>query len=209
MKRVFYLGILVFVLTAAVTDALQQLKTTASRAQENIVSTITGGYVYRGSLYPALSGKYICVDYVTGNLWLLTPDGSSYTATRQAGLPANITGFGENNSGELFAVSHPGVLYAITATSPSSMENTTEHNSTAAISLYPTIVSDRTIYLQTTIPVEDVSITDLTGKRINLPLNNLDKGIHTLNLPALSSGVYYLRVTTDGNKHYTKYFQVE
>jgi len=76
--------------------------------------SITGGYVYRGSTYPALYGYYVCADYVSANAWLITPaGGGGFTATIQAGAPASIAGFGESENGELFAVTLNGRLYSV------------------------------------------------------------------------------------------------
>ena len=67
--------------------------------------SITGGFVYRGSDYPALYGWYTCIDYGSGNGWLIHPDGSGgWTVGAQTGLPGGIVGFGENESGEIYAV---------------------------------------------------------------------------------------------------------
>lgn len=78
--------------------------------------SITGGYVYRGPDYPALTGYYICADYISGNVWKIKPDGSGgWNATIQAGLPGSITGFGEAENGALYAVSSTGTLYKVQA----------------------------------------------------------------------------------------------
>ncbi len=78
--------------------------------------SITGGYVYRGSLYPAIAGRYICADYVTARAFIVSPSGGSYTGTFQSGIPGGIAGFGEDAAGELYAVSlSSGNLYAISA----------------------------------------------------------------------------------------------
>jgi len=55
--------------------------------------SITGGVVYRGSRLPALSGAYICADFVSGNIWALrrTPGGPQ--VERIAG-DAGIAAFG-------------------------------------------------------------------------------------------------------------------
>lgn len=76
--------------------------------------SITGGFVYRGAEYPALQGYYICADYVSGNVWLINPDGSGgWITRRQAGLPGSISAFGEAEDGTLYAVSLGGPVYKV------------------------------------------------------------------------------------------------
>lgn len=76
--------------------------------------SITGGYVYRGSAYPALYGYYVCADYVSANAWLIAAaGGGTFTVTIQAGVPGSIAGFGEDENGELYAVALNGRLYSV------------------------------------------------------------------------------------------------
>lgn len=81
--------------------------------------SITGGYVYRGNEYPALQGYYITADYVSGNLWLVAPNGSGgFNSYLQSGLPGNIAGFGEAADGTLYALSRSaGIMYKVIVTS--------------------------------------------------------------------------------------------
>lgn len=75
---------------------------------------ITGGYVYRGSAIPALSGAYVYGDYCTGNVFAAVQSGGVITSTRQ--LPINVpllTSFGQDPSGELYATSDNGSVYKI------------------------------------------------------------------------------------------------
>jgi len=66
--------------------------------------SITGGFVYRGSKVPALKGKYLYADYVSGKLWALTYDASTGDVTNEAitsdKLP--IITFGEDEAGEVY-----------------------------------------------------------------------------------------------------------
>ncbi len=67
--------------------------------------SITGGRVYRGTATPALDGKYIYADYVTGAVWALTvdPETGKATANEQVidgGIP--VLAFGQNQQGEVF-----------------------------------------------------------------------------------------------------------
>jgi glucose/arabinose dehydrogenase len=77
--------------------------------------SITGGYVYRGQQYPALSGVYLFSDYCSGTLWGMaqTADGSwEVAALGQAGI--NPSSFGEDEAGELYILDlSGGALYQI------------------------------------------------------------------------------------------------
>lgn len=72
---------------------------------------VTGGYVYRGSLYPNMVGHYIFSDAYSGNFWDLdTNNGWNPT------LHANFTNggdvsFGEDVNGEIYVVNIGGIIY--------------------------------------------------------------------------------------------------
>ncbi|NOZ28376.1 MAG: glucose dehydrogenase [Chloroflexi bacterium] len=79
--------------------------------------SITGGYVYRGSRYPALVGVYLFGDFCTGRIWglLQSPAGTwEMTELLQSGL--QISTFGEDAEGELYVVHYgDGSIYRIVA----------------------------------------------------------------------------------------------
>ncbi len=83
--------------------------------------SITGGYVYRGSMVPELYGKYIFGDFLSGRLFVLDPD----DLKAPGGVPINeaelvtpiaapgldvrwISSFGEGANGELYIVDYLG-----------------------------------------------------------------------------------------------------
>ena len=72
----------------------------------NLGCSVTGGYVYRGTQEPDLPGHYVLADYCSGRLWTISAAGSSLVAHRQ--VAANISSFGESESGEVFAVDLSG-----------------------------------------------------------------------------------------------------
>jgi glucose/arabinose dehydrogenase len=63
---------------------------------------ITGGYVYRGADFPLLYGYYVFADYVSGNVWTMTTGGA---VNQQVTDLPGVSGFGEDENGELFALS--------------------------------------------------------------------------------------------------------
>jgi len=76
--------------------------------------SVTGGYVYRGSK-AALKGRYIYGDYCSGIVWSFVLKGGKATALRREPFKvANLTSFGQDNAGELYAVSHGGTIYRLT-----------------------------------------------------------------------------------------------
>ncbi len=74
--------------------------------------SVTGGFVYRGSDFPKLYGYYICADYGSNNVWAI--DGSGNVAGFFSDIGDNISSFGEDENGELYAVSLYGTIYRVT-----------------------------------------------------------------------------------------------
>jgi glucose/arabinose dehydrogenase len=75
--------------------------------------SVTGGFVYRGSAVPGLRGKYIFGDYGSGRIWTLTPAGNGFTPQAQAINVPQLSSFGEDARGELYATSLAGRVYRI------------------------------------------------------------------------------------------------
>ncbi len=76
---------------------------------------ITGGYVYRGSAYPSLRGRYVFGDYCSGRIWTIPSVGSNLAEQQAAHTSLTITSFGEDQAGELYLVSGDGGLYRLRA----------------------------------------------------------------------------------------------
>jgi serine protease len=75
--------------------------------------SVTGGFRYRGSGYPALAGYYLYGDYCSGRIWGATRSPSGTWSTVQLSAPGfNISTFGEDQAGELYVASYSdGVIY--------------------------------------------------------------------------------------------------
>lgn len=72
--------------------------------------SISGGYVYRGSLLPQLDGVYFYGDYGTGTIWSLYRDANADWQNNVflSGTGLTISGFGEDEDGELYVVDYAG-----------------------------------------------------------------------------------------------------
>jgi len=85
--------------------------------------SITGGSVYRGSAIPWLRGAYIYGDFCTGQVWMpryengVVVENTDITADltgEGAALgPQSITGFGNDNDGNVYVVSINGQVFRV------------------------------------------------------------------------------------------------
>ncbi len=82
----------------------------------SVGSSITGGYVYRGSAYPELNGVYFFGDFVSGRLWGLY-EGDYMGQLLSTGT--SLVSFAEDADGELYYIDLAfvgnGEIYRITA----------------------------------------------------------------------------------------------
>jgi glucose/arabinose dehydrogenase len=74
--------------------------------------SVTGGYVYRGSM-PEWNGIYLYGDYCTGFIWGLINSGSGWQAQLLFDTDVNITSFGQDESGEVYIVADSGGIYRL------------------------------------------------------------------------------------------------
>ena len=77
--------------------------------------SITGGYVYRGTAFPALDGVYFYGDYCSGTFWALSRDALDHWDTQVAlESDVRISSFGQDNAGELYVTDiEAGIVYQL------------------------------------------------------------------------------------------------
>jgi glucose/arabinose dehydrogenase len=78
-----------------------------------------GGYTYRGSQFPALTGAYLFADYCSGLVWALdlatALERGQAEAHEVASAGLRPSAFGEDEEGELYLVGHGGEILRISA----------------------------------------------------------------------------------------------
>lgn len=82
--------------------------------------TIIGGHVYRGAAYPDLVGAYLFGDYCSGTLWALPAADAVTTGLATPEVvgdleSGSLSSFGQDESGELYAVDLAGRILRVTA----------------------------------------------------------------------------------------------
>ena len=78
--------------------------------------SISGGFVYRGTEYPGMTGYYLSADYVSGNWWRVNADGGlPWIYSRMDDIASSISSFGEDINAEMYCADYDaGIIYHIT-----------------------------------------------------------------------------------------------
>ncbi|MFI5173186.1 MAG: PQQ-dependent sugar dehydrogenase, partial [Chitinophagales bacterium] len=166
---------------------------------------VTGGYVYRGIQFPALSGYYFFSDYCNGVINTLSPAMLISTAGTFGGNM--FTTFGENYNGELFISSQSnGTVFKII-------------DAVTGIEAYSDQVNNLTIFPNPGYGLftcefdaaqkinVDIEIADLTGRVFYRDQKSLLPGHNNfdIDLKGVSSGSYQLKISSADVAVYKKF----
>ena len=160
--------------------------------------SITGGYVYRGSQYPNMYGKYIYNDFCTGVMRTTYWDGSAWiSANLGQYTPTAYSTFGELPDGELLLADKiSGAIYKITDVSTTAVE--TDLASLYDFQLTPNPNDGNyTVRFKSVQPESFiVNLYDYTGRKIWNEKKEAIAGLNewSFNNPELTTGYYYLQV---------------
>lgn len=162
--------------------------------------SITGGYSYQGSQFPAFVDTYFFADYCSDEIGTLVFENNAWTMSFTT--PYNNKGwtsFGEDMAGELYiAAASTGEIFKIVDTNLSVDENSLKN-----IKIYPNPVTDYLTIdvLETTKILYEVIIYDVRGKRIKT-ISNIDNQKVNVQVSNINSGLYFIEIH-DTNKNIT------
>lgn len=159
--------------------------------------SITGGYVYRGTQYPSLQGKYFFADYCSTQIGILNADNSITWTSAFTGN--NFSTFGQNSQKELYvAAVNSGKIFKITT----GTLGTQESNSLGSIKIYPNPAS-KEIFIN---GIRDKKITaeiiSADGRKV-LETDQLSNG-QSINISKVPAGVYFINLKSGDLKSYSQ-----
>lgn len=151
--------------------------------------SITGGYVYRGSIYSNLAGKYIFTDYCSNRIGWVGNDGGTITWT--SAFSGNLATFGEDINGELYVAGlSNGIVSKIIDTTMS-----TDDFASQGLVIAPNPASTEfTIKNELLQPIQEIAVTDLTGKTLWRQTVSTES-FYTVSTQHWSKGYYVVTVT--------------
>jgi hypothetical protein len=160
--------------------------------------SITGGYVYTGSVYPNMLNKYFFADYCQNRMGILNITTGAITYTPFFNGNNNFTSFGEDVNGELY-ITGGNSLLRIT---DSSM-GTSQFNQ-IGLTFAPN-PSKGKINIQNPqlLSISRVELHDITGKKM-AEFQPEISNIIELNTEGIRPGIYFLQIENNGNRYTEK-----
>lgn len=150
--------------------------------------SITGGYVYRGSLFPNMIGSYVFADFCSTEMATLD---DADNITFFGFFDGGVTSLGEDINNELYAaIPAAGAIYKVVDTSVLSVDDT----SFSLGKLYPNPAKTEVVLEYPAFAkAEHLNIYDLNGKLVQ---NQLIQGTTTtFSIAQLSTGIYMARLS--------------
>lgn len=161
----------------------------ASYTHSGGACSVTGGYVYTGSTYPNLLGKYFFADYCVNRIGMVNVATNAITYSSTFSGNNYFTTFGQDINGELYvSAAATGVIYKIT---DSSLAVNTF--SRMGFSIAPNPASSEFFVKMTggNYPAQ-VSVIDVTGKV--LLDQRIDSESNAISTSAFQNGIYMVSI---------------
>ncbi|AZA83064.1 cadherin [Chryseobacterium lactis] len=159
--------------------------------------SITGGYVYRGTQYPSLQGKYFFADYCSTQIGILDAGNAITWTSPSSGN--NFSTFGQDSQKELYvAAVNSGKIFKITTGTLSTQET----NSLEKISIYPNPATKEVFVKGIKDKKVTAEIISAEGRKV-VETNQLTNG-QSINISGISAGVYFINIKSGDLKSYSQ-----
>lgn len=159
--------------------------------------SITGGYIYRGSQYPSLQGKYFFADYCSTQIGMLDTNNAITWSSAYSGN--NFSTFGQDSQKELYvAAVTSGKIFKISTGTLGVQEGT----ALGKISIYPNPAS------------KEIFINGIGGRKVSAEIMSTegrkiwetDEVVNgkSMDISALPAGVYFINLKSGNLNSYSQ-----
>jgi hypothetical protein len=176
--------------------------------------SIIGGFVYSGTKYPDLSGKYVFTDYCSGLFRLLYREGGQgRVRTVYDGDNSAYTSFGEDVNHELYVANEiSGTIYHIAYGTAQSSFATGKGESANNFTFAPNPARNNITINYNSNKTEQVAvkISGILGQQVYTVSKMANKGSSTWNINLnIPKGNYYLSIISASGSVITQSLQVQ
>ncbi|AKK73837.1 cadherin [Chryseobacterium gallinarum] len=159
--------------------------------------SVTGGYVYRGTQYPSLQGKYFFADYCSGQIGIL--DSNNIITWTSPYNGSNFSTFGQDSQKELYvAAVNTGKIFRITTGTLGTQEN----NTLETVKIYPNPASKEIFINGIRDPKITAEIINAEGRKV-LETQQIING-KSIDISGIPAGVYFINLKSGDLKSYSQ-----
>src|SRR5690554_1770653 len=165
--------------------------------------SVTGGYVYRGSLYSDIAGRYFFADYCSGLIGTVDDSGNILEHGYFTGSWAS---FGEDINKELYIVDiSGGNIYKVKG---SELVNTEDYIFEKSLSILPNPASENITFSLKNDTFQAIQIFDIQGSLVYLT-ENIDSKEVKVSVEKLNSGIYIAKIISEKGQSTIKKIMVQ
>jgi len=162
--------------------------------------SITGGFVYRGSAFPSLKGKYFYADYCSGLIRMFKIADTTGKKIVYYGDAGAYTSFGENYHHELFITNFvDGKIYRITDTLTTPQQNFDIISKGTSVRIYPNPAHGNFTIEYNTQKKEEYTLRfyNSTGEELYAAKHAFSEGTNTwaVSVPGIAKGNCYFTLS--------------
>lgn len=150
--------------------------------------SVTGGYVYRGSMYSDILGYYFCADFGTGLIATVDPGGNFNNLGTFGG---SWSSFGEDMNGELYIADYGGTIFKIQG----EFLGTSDVDS-VQVRMYPNPTQDVVNLEIIGDSIQSLRLSDLKGSLL-FSTEDLNSSSAQIDIRSLAAGIYLVRIESD------------
>lgn len=151
--------------------------------------SITGGYVYRGSMYPAINNLYFYGDYCSGIIGTVDSSGNLVNHGQFSG---NWVSFGEDVNNELYIVDIGGSIYKITG---DPIIGTEDFSFESTLRMLPNPTSEKVTFSLQKDMLQKIQLFDVRGSLVTSE-ENISNNEKTISVQTLNPGIYFAKITS-------------
>ena len=159
--------------------------------------SITGGNVYRGTVYSDIQGLYLFADLCSGMIGTVDDNGDMIDHGNFSGTWVS---FGEDIDGEIYLADIAGSIYKIEG---GVILDNPDPQDSQLVSMVPNPASDSLYISVEEQRINSISIMDIKGSEI-FSYNNISVSEKTISINSFSKGIYLVRITSENEASYVK-----
>lgn len=152
--------------------------------------SITGGYVYRGSVFSDIAGLYFYADYCSGMIGTIDSSGNMINHGNFSG---NWVSFGQSVDKELFIIDiSGGSIYKIKG---GELAGVSDYSNSNQLQIITNSSTSTITFILNNDTLSRIQLFDLKGSLIN-SIENISERTKSIPTDSLRAGVYLAKVTT-------------